>query len=522
MVRLFQPGDGLGGYRIARLLGAGGFAEVYEAIDPSGVRRALKILSADASRGPRIRTGLAREADALARIEHVNVVRFYEAGIEEDHVYLILELVEGVTLAEKMSDPVALAPLEDVVRWIYQACEGVAEAHRVGVIHRDLKPANILVTPSGVVKVIDFGIAKLRRWSSASTGEHLVGTALYMAPEQLHAQPSDARADVYSMGVILYEALAGVHPLDLRGGASTVFQVFQQHLVGEPRPLRDVAPEVPAALAELVHEALAKDPGRRMPTMQALADGLHAVLLEMIAERRAVSSRSSSPSGEPGFAPFSLPPSARSIRPPVEERSPLAVTDAMEPGRSAFPPPPPREGASSVPPSPHPPAPPQSAADDGGYAPKPPLRAPAAPVEPSRSSASVPRGSSAMPVVAETGHDGARIRPLPRRALPAVVAAIVIALAALFWGANRHRWMVVPVPPASAVAPSPVELLDAGKATATVADHEGKLYGASPVGAGYGAEPGSAGRSPIVGKKGFAASPPAGSAKSQLTYTGPE
>jgi hypothetical protein len=259
--------------------------------------------------------------------------------------------------------------------------------------------------------------------------------------------------------------------------------------VSEPRPIRDVAPEVPVALAELVHEALAKDPGRRMPTMQALADGLHAVLLEMIAERRAVTCRSSWPSGEPGFAPFSLPPSARSIH-PVEERSPLAVTDAIEPGRSAFPPPPPRAGVSSVPPSPGPPAPLSTAP-------------PRAPAEPNRPSAPVPRGSSAVPVVAEAGHEGARMRPLPRRALPAVVAAIVIALAALFWGARRYGGTVVPVPPASAVAPSPVDRLDGGKATGAAGSGASKLYGASPDG-------------------GLAPGAPAGSAKSQLTYTGAE
>jgi serine/threonine protein kinase len=460
MVRVFQPGDGLGGYRIARLLGAGGFAEVYEAVDRAGVRRALKVLNADVSRGARIRAGLAREADALASIEHVNVVRFYEAGIEEDLVYLVLELVDGVTLAEKMSDPFALAPLEDVVRWVHQACEGVAEAHRAGVIHRDLKPANILVTPSGVVKVIDFGIAKLRSWSSASTGEHLVGTALYMAPEQLHAQPADARADVYSMGVILYEALAGIHPLELPGGASTVFQVFQQHLVGEPRPLRDVAPEVPVGLAALVHEALAKDPSRRLPSMQALAEGLQGVLASMIEERRAEVRRLSAPGSDPGE------PEARSLR-PMEERSPLAVTDAYEPGRSALPPPPPRDGVPSVPPSSR--SPPAEAL---------PVSAP----QPSRPS--IPRGSSAIPVVAEAARDGGPRRrasgqtlslSLRRRALPALAAAMTVTLAVALWMASDHRPSVVPLSRTAALAPSSLEPLDAGKVTNAIDSGGGKL-----------------------------------------------
>jgi serine/threonine protein kinase len=284
MAHLFRPGDGLGGYRIARLLGVGGFAEVYEAVDRAGVHRALKVLNAAPSR--RMKAGLAREAEALVRIEHLNVVRIYEAGIEEEYVYLVLEMVDGVTLGNKLGDPSALPLMEDAVRWIHQACDGVAAAHRVGVIHRDLKPANILVTPAGAVKVIDFGIAKLKRWAATSVGA-IVGTALYMAPEQLQGGTLDARADVYSMAVILYEALSGMHPLGFENEAPSMFQVFQQHLMGEQRPIRDVAPDVPADLAALVDEALARDPERRTPSMRALADGLYCVLGEMARSQRA-------------------------------------------------------------------------------------------------------------------------------------------------------------------------------------------------------------------------------------------
>ena len=161
MERLFQSGDLCGGLRIVGFLGAGGFSEVYDAVDAGGARRALKILRSPAG-GASLGASFAAEVEALTRIEHVNVVQVHETGIEEDRVYLVLELVLGVTLGHKMGDPYALAPVDDVVRWIRQACEGVAEAHRVGVIHRDLKPANILVTASGLVKVIDFGVAKLR------------------------------------------------------------------------------------------------------------------------------------------------------------------------------------------------------------------------------------------------------------------------------------------------------------------------------------------------------------------------
>jgi serine/threonine protein kinase len=481
MAHLFRPGDGLGGYRIARLLGAGGFAEVYEAVDGAGVHRALKVLTAEASRGASMRAGLAREAEALVRIEHVNVVRIYEAGIEEDHVYLVLEMVVGVTLGDKLGDPFALAPMEDVVRWIHQACEGVAAAHRVGVIHRDLKPANILVTAADVVKVIDFGVAKLKSWTSTGN-ESLLGTALYMAPEQLHARPSDARADVYSMGVILYEALSGAHPLGLEGDAPTVFQVFQQHLLGEPRRLRDIAPEVPEDLAELVHAALAKDPERRVPSMRALADALYCVLREMSRERRATVRRIAA-LGRESFPDLSGPSSVDepSIRPGplLDEVASVAVahTYDLEPlARSAFPPPAPRGGSRSSAPSitvlePRSLLPPRAAevpaprlSEPARRVSEPPAASPA-PVEVARPTrVSVSHGTSAVPVVAEALPSSGRAstrRPgavLVRAAVSLVALALVIA-AAVLWGSRGHR--AVGTPP-QAAPPVPSLADDAG------------------------------------------------------------
>jgi serine/threonine-protein kinase len=285
MTQLFESGDVCGGYRILRFLGVGGFAEVYEAVNASGARRALKILTGQL---PRALLGarLDREVEALTRVEHVNVERLYEAGIEDERVYLVLELILGSTLHRKIRSPGAPVSLGDIVRWLQKACEGVAEAHCVGIIHRDLRPANILVTPEGVVKVIDFGIAKLRT-RSVPTDDHLVGTTLYMAPEQLWGRPSDARSDVYAMGVILYEALSGVHPLGLSEQSTTVFEALQAHMRAKPRPLREVAPAAPPGLAALVHMALARDPGARVPGMDALARALQRELAGLSAEQRA-------------------------------------------------------------------------------------------------------------------------------------------------------------------------------------------------------------------------------------------
>jgi eukaryotic-like serine/threonine-protein kinase len=425
VARLFQIGDVCGGYQVLRFLGAGGFAEVYEAVDASGAHRALKILAGQ-SPGARLGARLAREVEALARIEHVNVVRLYEAGVEDDRVYLVLELVLGSTLRRKLRGPDGPVPLGEVVRWVQKACEGVAEAHRVGVIHRDLKPANILVTPEGVVKVIDFGIAKLRSWSAPSN-DHLVGTALYMAPELLYGQASDARSDVYAMGVILYEALSGAHPLGLSEGDATLFKVLQAHMEADPRPIREIAPAVPPALAALVHAALARDPDRRVHGMAALARELEHELAELSTEERV-----SAPALAPADITMKTSPLAMTSSTPDLDRTPTTPAPSFDEERAAMPPPAPRAEPDS------------------------PRRSAAAVVAPAAGSAgsgaaepvrpSLSRGSSAVPVVADAG-----LWRAPRRRLlrPVAAAVALLAVGAVLWAATARPYAEAPEAPAS-------------------------------------------------------------------------
>jgi serine/threonine-protein kinase len=306
---LFAPGDVCGNHEIVRLLGAGGFAQVYEVVDSGGDRRALKIIAASPGIEPKLHARLAQEGAALSMIEHVNVVRLYGAGLHGAHVWLLLELIEGRSLRERLGADGVRPSLETVVRWARQACEGVAEAHRVGVVHRDLKPENILVTPSDLVKVIDFGIAKLGAWGVKTTHEQRVGTALYMSPEQVHGRPPDPRMDVYAMGIILYEALAHVHPIV--PGPASIFDVCVRQLVFRPEPLAKTAPHVPADLAAVVDRAIEKDPNARFPSMRAMSAALHQALLSLTAERRAavehiLPANAILPEGLPSVGPLAM------------------------------------------------------------------------------------------------------------------------------------------------------------------------------------------------------------------------
>ena len=285
---IVKPGSTWAGFEIVRLLGAGGFAEVYEVRDRTGARRALKVLDAPADLASKLQARLAQEGEALAMIEHTNVLRFYDAGIQDDRVWLLLELVEGISLREIEDAYAGRPPLENVLRWTRQACEGLAAAHALGVIHRDVKPENILVTSADVVKVIDFGLAKLTGWGVKTTHQHLMGTAFYMAPEYLRSKPVDLRMDVYAMGLVLYEALAGTHPILLLGGPMTMIAVCGRQLTYTPPPLVTLVPEVPGELSALVQTAIAKDPAHRIQTMGELAARLHELLSRILVHRRNV------------------------------------------------------------------------------------------------------------------------------------------------------------------------------------------------------------------------------------------
>jgi len=244
---------------------------------------------------------------------------------------LLLELVEGVTLADRLSSRTHRAPIEDVLSWLQQACEGLAEAHRMSIVHRDVTPANILVTSAGSVKVIDFGAAKLR-WGVKTTSEQRLGAAMYMAPEATRGAAAHPTMDVYSMGLVVHEVVAGVHPMG--DTARNMISVVSWQLHGRPRPLREVAPEAPPDLEAIVLAAVEKDPALRLPTIRALADGLREVQARLRAPLRRSARNLPPASHEVSLAP-TVPMPVYDGAPPTADRPALPAPPPPETGDRA-------------------------------------------------------------------------------------------------------------------------------------------------------------------------------------------
>src|SRR4051812_32756678 len=256
------------GYDIGELVGRGGMAVVYKARQRSLNRPvALKMLLVgpyfDTDEATRIRA----EAEAIARLQHPNVVHVYEVGERDGRPYLLMEFVDGGTLGDRIKQgPI---PTGQAVAWAEAIARGVHAAHRRGIVHRDLKPANVLMTADGVPKITDFGIARRLDDPADKTRTGLVvGTPAYMAPEQAEGRKGvGPAADVWAVGTILYEMLTGRRPFD----GSPSFDLLKRVTTeAPPRPSR-VRPGLPAALEAVCLKCLEKDPARRYPSAEALA-----------------------------------------------------------------------------------------------------------------------------------------------------------------------------------------------------------------------------------------------------------
>jgi serine/threonine-protein kinase len=254
----------LGRYEILGKLGEGAMGVVYRAGDKSlGRVVALKMLSADLGADDELHQRFRREAQAIGRLNHPNIVTVYDLGESEGHLYMAMELLEGDDLRGLIERQLDI-PLADRVRVMGQICEGLGYAHGKGVVHRDVKPANIFVTSGGQVKILDFGLARVATSDTITRAGVILGTPDYMSPEQATGRALDQRTDIFSAGAVFYEFLTLQKPFK----GKTLHSVLYQILSEEPEAVLTLNPELPARLALLVHRMLAKDPDRRYPSME--------------------------------------------------------------------------------------------------------------------------------------------------------------------------------------------------------------------------------------------------------------
>ncbi|HXR43972.1 MAG TPA: protein kinase, partial [Pseudolysinimonas sp.] len=280
-----------GRYQLGELLGHGGMADVYAGLDARlGRQVAVKLLKPALANDPSFRTRFRQEAQAAARMAHPTIVRVFDAGEEtvrepsgqEVQVpFIVMERVDGTLLKDLIArGPVEATEAGRIVDGILTALE---YSHRAGVVHRDIKPGNVMVTPSGQVKVMDFGIARAISDSSATIAQTsaILGTAQYFSPEQARGEAVDARTDLYATGVVLYELLTGRPPF--RG--DTAVAVAYQHVSEAPIPPNAINPAISPALNAVVMHALAKDRAERFQTASDFRRDLEIALAGKVPDR---------------------------------------------------------------------------------------------------------------------------------------------------------------------------------------------------------------------------------------------
>jgi serine/threonine protein kinase len=276
-------GTQLGPYTIVALLGQGGMGVVYRARDERLQRDvAIKVLPPGLLSDEPAKSRFRKEARALARLSHPNIAAVFDVGEQDGMDYLVMECVPGQTLSQKMGSQ--QLPAKEILSLGIQVANALEEAHEQGVVHRDLKPSNIMVTPKGRAKVLDFGLAKLLEpvgspevTLSLAETHGPVGTVLYMSPEQAAGKLVDSRTDLWSFGVVLYEALAGKPPFQ---GASAL-AILRAVSTEEPKPVRDIRPETPEGADQIVSHALEKDLSKRYQSASEISRDLSDVLLRL-------------------------------------------------------------------------------------------------------------------------------------------------------------------------------------------------------------------------------------------------
>ncbi len=262
----------IGDYQILDELGSGGMGRVWRVRNVITDRiEAMKVLLPDLAGRQELAARFQREIKLMASLNHPNIAALRTAFTADNQLYMVMEYVEGTNLADRLEKgPIAVG---DAVNYISQVLSAVSYAHQQHVIHRDIKPANMMLTPQGVIKLMDFGIARGGEERSLTMTGTTMGSLSYMSPEQVKGEATDARSDLYSVGVSLYEFVTGQRPFT----ATSDYSIMAAHVKEAPKPPVELHPGLPAALNEIILMAIAKDPAQRFQTADAFRNALSSV-----------------------------------------------------------------------------------------------------------------------------------------------------------------------------------------------------------------------------------------------------
>jgi len=267
-----SAGTRKGDYEILGLLGAGGMGQVYKVRNIHSDRiEAMKVILPSLAGQSNLAERFVREIKVLAGLHHPNIAELRTALTIDNQLVMIMEYVEGTTLAARVQQ--GAIPYGQALGYIGQALSALSYAHKQHIIHRDIKPANMMLTPEGVVKLMDFGIARTGDQGGLTMTDTTIGSLAYISPEQIKGESVDARSDLYSVGVSLYEMVTGQRPFQ----TDSAFSAMQAHLQTPARPPIELRPDLPPAISQLILMAIAKDPAGRFQSADAFATAIGCV-----------------------------------------------------------------------------------------------------------------------------------------------------------------------------------------------------------------------------------------------------